>query len=237
MDNTLKNLIDETLDEFFDNTSTKMVETGIREEKYEVCPHCKKEIYERHEYTEDGGQTWRHADCKGLITRPQTLNENIIGQEFRLNIKGQEFKAVTNPYAGGFRSVAFLPDGKQVASFTHDTKEGAEMDLYKQLQTKFVGESVDGMPPSGEEKYNKQEPGGTMSAANTTTIANEASKGVTEKEEVKPLPPNDFVRFMGNMMSIVNMSKVPLKITVTEFSAMADEVNSVKTYNIHIDNG
>jgi hypothetical protein len=164
------------------------------------------------------------------------IGENILGKEFKIRVKDKEFTAITNPYASGFRSVAFLPDGKQVASFTHDTKEGAEMDLYRQLQSKFVGESVDGMPPSGEEKYSKQEPGGTMGTANTTTIANEASE-VKEKEEVKPIPPHDFVRFLDSRMSVVNMSNIPLKITITEFTAMADEVHSERAYNIHIDNG
>ena len=101
--------------------------------------------------------------------------ENILGKEFKLRVQDKVFSVITNPYAGGFRSVAFLPDGKQIASFTYDTKEGAEMYLYKQLQ-KVIRESVDGMPPSGEEKYSKQEPGGEMGAVNIEEIQKELSE-------------------------------------------------------------
>lgn len=164
------------------------------------------------------------------------MKESILGKEFKMRIKGQEIPAITNPYASGFRSIAFLPDGKRVASFTHDTKEGAEMDLYKQLQAKFVGESVDGMPPSGEEKYYKQQPGGTMGTANTATLAVEDQKK-SEREEIKPVGPHDFERFVDNMMNFVNASNVPLKVTVTEFTVMADEVYSSKSYIVRVDNG
>jgi hypothetical protein len=70
MDTDLKKIIDETIEQFFENAPIKMIEKGVREETFDVCPHCKKEIYEKHEYTEDGGKTWRHSDCKGLIRRP-----------------------------------------------------------------------------------------------------------------------------------------------------------------------
>lgn len=70
MDTALKKIIDETIEQFFENAPIKMIEKGVREETFDVCPHCKKEIYEKHEYTEDGGKTWRHSDCKGLIRRP-----------------------------------------------------------------------------------------------------------------------------------------------------------------------
>lgn len=71
MDKDLKKIIEQTVSEFFDSSPMKMVETGRRTESYDVCPHCKTEIYEKHEYTEDGGVTWRHSDCKGLIDRPE----------------------------------------------------------------------------------------------------------------------------------------------------------------------
>jgi hypothetical protein len=54
MDKDLKKLIDESIDNFFHCT-------------HDICGHCKKEIRENREYTEDGGKTWRHLDCKGLI--------------------------------------------------------------------------------------------------------------------------------------------------------------------------
>lgn len=78
MDKELKNLINETIDEVFAEDPEKMVERGVREVYYDICPHCKKEIHEKHEYTEDGGITWRHSDCKGLIARPETPLEEIV---------------------------------------------------------------------------------------------------------------------------------------------------------------
>jgi len=69
MDEELRQLINETIQKFFDNAPMKMVEKGSRTVTFDICPHCKKEIFEKHEYTEDGGLTWRHSDCHGLIER------------------------------------------------------------------------------------------------------------------------------------------------------------------------
>ena len=77
MDKDLKKLIVETINETFKNAPEKLVERGIREIYYDVCPHCKQEIHEKHEYTEDGGTTWRHSDCGGLIARPETPLEEV----------------------------------------------------------------------------------------------------------------------------------------------------------------
>lgn len=77
MDNALKKLITETIDRYFEDAPAKMIEKGNRTVTYDVCPHCKKEIYEKHEYTEDGGKTWRHSDCRGLIERPEEPLENF----------------------------------------------------------------------------------------------------------------------------------------------------------------
>ena len=77
MDKELKKIIKESVDKVFEDAPEKMIERGTREIYYDICPHCKNEIYERHEYTEDGGITWRHSGCKGLISRPQTPLENI----------------------------------------------------------------------------------------------------------------------------------------------------------------
>lgn len=100
----------------------------------------------------------------------------------------------------------------------------------------YLEESVDGMPPSGEEKYSKQEPGGdVMAAANTSTLANENMKK-SEREESKPVAARGFERFANNMMNFVNASKIPLKVTVTEISVMADEIHSVKSYIVRVEN-
>lgn len=122
MDKQLKKIINESLDEFFEDAPEKLVERGIREIYHDICPHCKKEIHEKHEYTEDGGVTWRHSECKGLIARPETPIEEI--------------SSWLRPYVEEARK-----------------QRAAAREVY-------------GMPPSGEEKYDKQEPGGQMSAIN-----------------------------------------------------------------------
>ena len=79
MDKDLKKLIVETINKTFADAPEKLVERGIREVQYDICPHCKQEIHEKHDYTEDGGVTWRHSDCGGLIARPETPLEEVAG--------------------------------------------------------------------------------------------------------------------------------------------------------------
>lgn len=133
MDKDLKKAIDETLNKFFENAPEKMVEKKERSVYYDVCPHCKQEIYEKHEYTEDGGLTWRHSDCKGLIKRPDTPLEEIADW--------------LRPYAEEARKL-------------------------KKEARKALGLDED-LPPSGEEKYSKQEPGGTFGTANVDGMMEE----------------------------------------------------------------
>lgn len=135
MDNETKQLIDEALNKFFKSAPGREIKKGIRPEYYDICPHCKTEIYERHEYTDDGGKTWRHSECKGLIYH--SINES---------------------------------------------------------------EAVPGMPPSGEEKYSKQEPGGTMSAVN---IAEDSS----EEEETQILSPKQAAKFFGGQCIVMNKTQ------------------------------
>ena len=77
MDKDLKKLITEAIKKTFAEAPEKLIERGLREIQYDICPHCKTEIHEKHEYTEDGGTTWRHSDCKGLIARPETPLEEV----------------------------------------------------------------------------------------------------------------------------------------------------------------
>lgn len=77
MNKELKQLINEIVQQFFDNAPMKMVEKGSRNVTYDICPHCKKEIFEKHEYTEDGGVTWRHSDCHGLIYSEKLSVDNF----------------------------------------------------------------------------------------------------------------------------------------------------------------
>ena len=51
-----------------------------------------------------------------------------------MKINDQEVETRTEPYQGGWRSVAFLPGGQQKASVTCPTREGAEADLAQQLR-------------------------------------------------------------------------------------------------------
>ena len=132
MDKDLKRIINEMVEAFFNSAPMKMVEQGTRPEYYDICPHCKKEIYEKHEFTEDGGVTWRHSDCKGLIDRPEEPLEN---------------------FAEWLR-----PSIEEVRAQRRVAREN--------MGLKIESEVVPGMPPSGEEKYLKQEPGGTMCAVN-----------------------------------------------------------------------
>jgi hypothetical protein len=128
MDKSLKRIINETVTKIFEESPEKMVEQGVREVYYDICPHCKVEIHEKHEYTTDGGLTWRHAECGGLIARPETPLEEIVSW--------------LQPYVQTAR----------------EERNAARKAL--------------GLPPSGEVKYSKQEPGGTFSAANSSTIGN-----------------------------------------------------------------
>jgi len=137
MDKSIKKLISEVIDEFFENAPEKLIERGVREVYYDVCPHCKKEIGERDDYTEDGGVTWRHNKCKGLLARPQTPSEKI-GEWIRPYVKEARKQRSAAREAMGLPN---LP-------------------------------KVDGLPPSGEEKYFTQQPGGTFGTSNSATIGN-----------------------------------------------------------------
>ena len=78
MNKDLKKLIIETINKTFAKAPEKLVERGIREIYYDICPHCKTEIHEKHEYTEDGGTTWRHSDCGGLVAHPETSLGEVV---------------------------------------------------------------------------------------------------------------------------------------------------------------
>lgn len=137
MDKELKKIINETLTRFFKDAPEKMVQRSAKEVYADICPHCKQEIYERHEYTEDGGITWRHAECKGLICRPETPLEEIVSW--------------LRPYV------------QEAREQRKATREAMGLPALSK---------VEGLPPSGCEKYDKQEPGGTFGTSNSSTIGN-----------------------------------------------------------------
>lgn len=190
MDKDLKKIVNETVQEFFQEAPEQLVERGIREMYYDVCPHCKQEIMEKHEYTEDGGTTWRHSECKGLISRPETPLEQLSDG--------------LKPYV----------------------KEARQM---RKLARKQMGidENVVGLPPSGEEKYSKQEPGGTMSAVNSTSLANE---NVEQSSETQVLSPGRDSKFFGGECRFHNTTKMRLKVTAHKFLARIGEVHQSAYY-------
>lgn len=121
MDKDLKKIIDETVSEFFDSSPMKMVEIGRRTESYDICPHCKTEIYEKHEYTEDGGTTWRHSDCKGLIDRPEEPIETFAEwlQPFVQQARKEKYAArkslgLTEIYTSGNKEDKVVKRGKEL---------------------------------------------------------------------------------------------------------------------------
>ncbi len=184
MDKDLKKLILETVEETFANAPEKLVERGIREIQYDICPHCKKEIYERHEYTEDGGVTWRHSDCKGLIARPQTPLERVDD---------------------------WL---KPFVKEAQEERQAARQEL--------------GLAPLPTE-----EPGGTMSAVNTSGLAKEASSTSEEATESKPIEGRGYERFFNGECLVANNRQEPVKVTVSKFTSRVGEIHQ-SAYLINI---
>jgi len=54
-----------------------------------------------------------------------------------MRVGQHDFEVSTQNSHGGWRSVAFLPNGRQRSSMTCDSREGAESDLYRQLKDEF----------------------------------------------------------------------------------------------------
>ena len=232
MDKDLEKLITETMKSTFADAPEKLIERGLREIQYDICPHCKTEIYEKHEYTEDGGTTWRHSDCKGLIARPETPDEQICDW-LRPYVKEARKQRNEARRALGYEPLADDQPGGQMSA----VNVAEEEDPYqKDDDESGKVKSPDNDPASKD--YNPKKPTVILHPfpkAVPQHGVNEAS--TTENEESKPVGPRDFTRFANNMMNFVNASNVPLKVTVTEFTAMADNVHAVKSYIVRVDNG
>ena len=136
MHKDLKKLIVETINQTFAKAPEKLVERGTREIYYDICPHCKQEIHEKHDFSEDGGASWRHSDCGGLILRPETPLEEVVDW--------------LHPYA------------QEALRVRQEARERL------------------GLAPLPD-----NEPGGTMAAVNTVSIANEENR-------LKPQPINPY---------------------------------------------
>jgi hypothetical protein len=341
MDKDLKKLITEAIKKTFAEAPEKLIERGLREIQYDICPHCKTEIHERHEYTEDGGTTWRHSDCKGLIARPETPLEEVnqwirpyvsearkqrnearkeLGYDNDLG--GYEPLAKDNPSSAmmavnttnltteedkqGKSIMDVLPQlikiaeegtmAEKMAAFllqegwteddwAHESIRylyGVDAALTTQIRNAIRGsdrgvknksetatalrrmlaarkkygngvkEEEDPYQPddqeSGKTKHPDNDPTRPSYDSSKPTIlfhphpkelpqhgVNEGK--ATENEESKPVASRGFERFANNMMNFVNASNIPLNVTVTEFTAMADNVHAVKTYIVRADNG
>ena len=230
MDKDLKRVVDETILEVFKDASEKLVERGVREIQYDICPHCKKEIYERHEYTEDGGISWRHSECKGLIARPATPMEQI-SDWFKPYVKeaNQVRKLARKKLEMNEDLMPEVPDNDTMDSIKTLGKgghpQGGPSTGDQNLGDKEFGlqENVAGLPPSGEEKYLKQEPGGTMAAVNIeeTTV---------ENKEVQILSPTRDAKFFAGEARFHNVTKMRLKVTCHRFQANIGAVSQSAYY-------
>src|ERR1035437_4639032 len=235
MDKGTKKLVDAAVTEFFKNAPEKMVERSVREVYYDICPHCKKEISERMEYTEDGGTTWRHSDCKRLIARPETPLEEV-GHWLRPYVKEAQLQRQAARYKLGLAEPpSDEPGGTMMAVNVEevDYRTDKEPNGYPEDSGKFPESPAD-IPGSKEHRPLKipialhprpHEP--------PEFQVNEMQN--SENEESKPVGARDFSRFANNMMNFVNASNIPLKVTVSEFTAMVDG-QLAKTYIVKVDN-
>ena len=206
MDKDLKNLIDETINETFAAAPEKLIERGVREIQYDICPHCKTEIHEKHEYTEDGGTTWRHSDCKGMISRPETPLEQIH--------RGlQPYVAEARQQRNAARKALGMESAIQGAC-PEDATEPTSL------------------PVGGHKKYDKQQPTGPMSTVNTSGL--EESNGATEKDETKPIAVQDYAKFMDGAVRVVNTTHGPIVVAISEFTVNSGGGSIGKSYLIHI---
>ena len=211
MNKELKRIINETLNETFKDSPEKMEERNAEEVYRDTCPICKKQINEHDEYTEDGGVTWRHSDCKGMISRPETPLEQINRglQPYVAEAREQRRKA---RQAMGLEAVE--------RGFTPDDKTMAEPDL----------------PLTGDDKYCEDNKKQQAPFPINTTGLGESTSQKSEREERKPIDVRDYVKFMDGMVRVVNMSNVPVEVKITEISVMADGTSGKSAYIIHIEN-
>jgi len=212
MDQDLKKIINEVLDKTFADAPEKLVERGVHEIKYDICPHCKQEIYEKHEYSEDGGITWRHSDCKGMISRPETPMEQISREWRPFVLAAQQQRKQARKALGleavqrGFPPLDVLP------SHPND------------------------LPLSGDKKYCKDNQAQTAPfPVNTTGLGETLNSAKTERDEAKVIEPRDYARFMDEAVIATNLSKVPIKLTIIQLTSTVEGA-SANSYIIRIEN-
>ncbi len=212
MDKDLKKLINETLDQTFAEAPEKLIERGIREIQVDICPHCKHEIHEKHEYTEDGGITWRHSDCKGMISRPETPLEQI--------------NRGLRPYVEEAREQRHK--ARQALGIEAVEKGFPPLDV--------IPDDANDLPLSGDKKYCRDNQTQMAPFPVNTTGLGEVTSKKSEREERKPIAVMDYVKFMDGMVRVVNTSNIPVEVTITEITVASDGVNGKAAYIIRIDN-
>lgn len=221
MNQDLKKLIAETIKKTFASAPEKLIERGLREIQYDICPHCKTEIYERHEYTEDGGTTWRHSDCKGMIARPETPIEKIDDwlrpyvAEAR-NQRGEARRALgyeplANDQPGGTMMAVnvseeedpYQPDDQESGKVKTPDNDPASKDYDSKKPTVILHPYPKAVPQHG---------------------VNETEMQKSQNEETKPIPPRGYERFFGGKCLVQNARKEPINVTLTEFVSKHGEI-------------
>ena len=232
MDKDLKKLITEAIKKTFAEAPEKLIERGLREIQYDICPHCKTEIYERHEYTEDGGTTWRHSDCKGLISRPETPLEEV------------------NQWLRPYVSEARKRRNEARKELGYDNDLGANEPLAKDNPsstmaavntTNLTTEEEDPYQPDDQESGKTQHPDNdptrpSYDSSKPTILlhprpkelpqhgVNETGMQKSENQETKPIPPRGYERFFEGKCLVQNARKEPINVTLTEFVAKHGEI-------------
>lgn len=75
----------------YESAPPKPVIEDTRPVKFYRCPHCQQEIFEKHDYVDQQGQT-RHRECGGAFNWPP-IDPNSLSPEWRHILKlGQEAK-------------------------------------------------------------------------------------------------------------------------------------------------
>lgn len=237
MNKDLQRLITETIAKTFAEAPEKLIERGIREIQYDICPHCKTEIHEKHEYTEDGGTTWRHSDCKGLISRPETPLDKINDwlRPYVAEARAQRHKARE---ALGYAPLA-SDDDAGVMNAVNTTGLPEEKDPYQPNDDESGKTSHGSDNDPASKNYDPDKPTVILHPfpkAVPQQGTNESSMKKNERTETKLVPARNWERFMDNTVNVVNASNRPLTANITEFTVDAGG-QVAKTFIVHIDNG
>jgi hypothetical protein len=226
MNEEVRKLAQDVVNEFFDGAPEKMVEQGVRQEYFDMCPHCKQEIHEKHEYTEDGGVTWRHSDCKGLINRPETPLDEIskwIRPYVERSQNERHVKRVAKglnenlPIGGEEKYSKQEPGGEMMASNVSEDTEKECSFCHKPMGTvpedpTIKGQKSHGICPECQAKLRSKK---SFPRSFSTPGLKESTE---ERVETKVLDPNNNANFFKHACIVLNKSPNPVKATCTEFA-------------------